>query len=619
MEKILKNPKIWLVQAGRRWLVVGAVLGAFAFLACGSVPAPEAPLTQQRPLVGMLEAASYPNSDTGLVLATMQQLLAAHRAREGYQYFGRLAEQQPARRVFFRSLQAVMQASMASDVPLLKRRAWVNDAITKLDEGARADPLLGRLARGLVFAGLPASFGKVQSSVDDLKSCLARRAELPFDVERGIYRALGDAQRKLGNEAVAAEMYTSAGIGTDAKATSVLGDLSVDGASGFRFGEKRLLREAEGVYVAEGYDFANIGFVVGRTSIVAIDAGTTEPTAREALGALRKVSTLPIKYVILTHGHWDHVGGLGALREPGTLVLAQAGFPSELERSRHYHPPFKYFFGDKPLVLEVKPDRLLSATETLREDGIELELIPAKSGETDDALFVRDKLHGVLFVGDAFMPYLGAPFVAEGSPEGYLGAIDQVLTLAPRRIVHGHPPLSRLFTPEVLPGLRDAVQALFARSLDAAYAARPLADLLHDNFLPESLRRAPKAVMPYLVLRDTFVQRTYAEHAGYWQGNGEGIEQFTRAEWAAALDAVSGSESGFVQGAEQLESRGDSALALRVAELGLLRYPNSNALRESRGRALGSLRSVNSTVNPFRFIVYSELASQPLAPVVLPP
>jgi hypothetical protein len=43
--------------------------------------------------------------------------------------------------------------------------------------------------------------------------------------------------------------------------------------------------------------------------------------------------------VILTHGQWHHVGGLAALREPGTTVLAQAGFPSELERSRLYHPP----------------------------------------------------------------------------------------------------------------------------------------------------------------------------------------------------------------------------------------------------------------------------------------
>jgi len=64
----------------------------------------------------------------------------------------------------------------------------------------------------------------------------------------------------------------------------------------------------------------------------------------------------------------------------------------------------------------------------------------------------------------------------------------------------------------------------------AARAARPLADLLDDDFLPASLRGAPAAVQPYLITRDTFVQRLYTEHAGYWQANGDGIDTFTRVD-----------------------------------------------------------------------------------------
>jgi hypothetical protein len=140
--------------------------------------------------------------------------------------------------------------------------------------------------------------------------------------------------------------------------------------------------------------------------------------------------------------------------------------------------------------------------------------------------------------------------------------------------------------------------------------------LLHDNFIPSSLRSTPAAVMPYLVARDTFVQRLYAEHAGYWQANGEGIENFTRAEWASALDELgANTEQSFAQAAERLERRGDSALALRVSELGLLRYPNSAALRASRTNALTTLRQINAQMNPFRFIVYSEWSGASLAPV----
>jgi glyoxylase-like metal-dependent hydrolase (beta-lactamase superfamily II) len=92
-----------------------------------------------------------------------------------------------------------------------------------------------------------------------------------------------------------------------------------------RFGEKRFVPEAEGVYVAEGYDFSNIVFIVAPKFVVAIDAGTTEETARDAVTALRRITQAPIKYVILTHGHWDHVGGLAAVREPGSTVIARAG------------------------------------------------------------------------------------------------------------------------------------------------------------------------------------------------------------------------------------------------------------------------------------------------------
>lgn len=605
----------------------GSFIGSLALASCGSVPPPAgatAPVTQPRPLTALLETAAYPNSDTVLILTTMQQLIATHQQWQGYAYFGRLADAQPERRALFRALQGTMQAGVAGDVPLLKRLAWVNDAIAKLDEGARANPLLGRFARGLVFAELPARFGKARQAINDLEASLAHGAQLPFGFERGIYRALGSAYRTLGDGPRSQQMLARAGLGTvdDPTVPRVLGNLSVDPVHGFRFGEKRLVREAEGVesvYVAEGYDFANISFIVTPTFVVAIDAGTTEESAREAVTALRRITPAPIKYVILTHGHWDHVGGISALREPGSTVIARAGFAEELEHSRSYHPPFQYFFGTGTMKLDVKPDRLITAPETITDGGLHLRLIPAMSGETPDALFIEDQPHGLLFVGDAFMPYAGAPFVAEGSAEGYLGAISMVLDLQPRRLIHGHPPLTAIFTMAAMPGLRDAMGALYQHGLAAARAARPIADVLHDDFLPESLRAAPAAVQPYLVARDTFIQRLYTRHAGYWQANGDGIDAFTRGEWAAAIDAVGGGDDGsFVRAARDLEARGDAALALHIADLGLVRHPTSARLRQLRERALTTLREIYSQTNPFRFIVYSEMAGRGLAPLDVP-
>jgi len=87
-----------------------------------------------------------------------------------------------------------------------------------------------------------------------------------------------------------------------------------------------LVRVGDGVYVAEGFDFGNIAFLVDPAGVIAIDAGTTAETAAAAKKALRQITDAPIRFVILTHSHWDHVGGLAAIREPGTMVIARANF-----------------------------------------------------------------------------------------------------------------------------------------------------------------------------------------------------------------------------------------------------------------------------------------------------
>jgi glyoxylase-like metal-dependent hydrolase (beta-lactamase superfamily II) len=589
------------------------VLGAAWAISCAEVR--PTPLTQHRELESLLEVAAYPNADTTVVLIAMQQLMATHQEWQGYEYFGRLAQEQPARRAFFRSLQAVMQARVANGVSLFRRVAWVEDAISKLDEGAAADPVLGRFARGLVFAELPKRFGKARQAIDDLEACRVNRAALPVALDRGTFRALASAYRTLGDEPHSLEMQARSGSSGDGS-PQVLGNISVDGTNGFRFTEKHFAREADGVYVAEGYDFANLSFIVTDAFVVAIDAGTTERTARDAMVELRKITRAPVKYVILTHGHWDHVGGLGAVREPGTLVIAQAGFAAELAKSRLYHPPFRNFFGSDPIPLDVHPDRLVKSRERLLDGDLDLELVPVHGGETDDALLVHDKKHDLLFVGDAFMPYLGAPFVAEGSPDGYLATLETIIQAKAHRLIHGHPPLTAFFTAAALPGLAVAMRELHERTVAAAQAARPIADALHDNFLPGSLRANPTAVLPYLITRDTFIQRTYAADAGYWQANGEGIDQFTRGEWAAALDLLGGgTDASFVRVVQQLDARGDTPLALRLADIGLVQYPESAKLRASRAHVLNGLLERYGQMNPFRFIVYSEWAAYSLPPL----
>jgi len=550
-------------------------------------------------------------------MALAGRLMAARRDAEGLVYFRERAASEPGRGLFI-SLEGVFQARQAGSVSLFRRVAWVNEAVAKLDRAVVLEPGLPRYLRGVVLAGLPERFGKAGAAVEDLTWVLDNKERFPAGLRRGAYYGLAQAYTTLGREAKAREALARSGAGRLDPAQPVfIADYSVSAQDGFRFRPPRLVELARGVHVAQGFDFGDIGFVSTDGGVVAIDAGTTAETARAALQAFRAVTPRPITHVILTHAHWDHIGGLSALLESNPQVIAQAEFASELRIVNGTGVPFRYFFGaaGSGRRYDVRPHHLVREPETLTVGGTQFGLYPARGGETVDALLIHVPDRGALFVGDAFMPYLGAPFVAEGSAEGLFETMALIRSLQPRVLVHGHPPLTDIFTVEALPAIEAALRELHQRVRTAVVEGRTLADLLHENILPASLREQPAGVMPYLVMRDNFVKRVYHQSTGYWKPDGEGMEVLARADWAAALDLLGGRrEQSFVRSVRELGERGDDVLALKLAQLGLVRYPASEALASLRRRALDNLRLRNQQLSPFKFIIYSEWAGAELSP-----
>jgi hypothetical protein len=219
---------------------------------------------------------------------------------------------------------------------------------------------------------------------------------------------------------------------------------------------------------------------------------------------------------------------------------------------------------------------------------------------------------GVLFVGDVFMPYFGAPFVAEGSVDGLLDTIGLIDGLAPKLLLHGHAPLTQNFTIATLDPLRDALATTRDAALAGIRTGETLSQLLGENLLPEVLASHPDAVLPYLLMRDNLIKRLFSQRTGYWKTDGEGIEVYSRPEWAAAVNLVGrGREEAFVEAATSLADRGDLGMSLEMARLGLALHPEDAALAQARQRALEGLR-VQEQFNPFKFIVYSEMANEGL-------
>ena len=580
--------------------------------------ADERPIVPDLELEALKEAVRWPKADVTAVMALAGRLMAGRRDAEGLAYFRERATSEPGRGLFL-ALEGVFQARQADSISLLRRVAWVNDAVAKLDRAVTLDPGLPRYLRGIVLAGLPSRFGKAQAAVDDLTWMLDNKERFPAGLRRAAYYGVAQAYTTLGREAEArAALARSGASRLDTAQPVFIADFSVSAREGFRFRPPRLVELVPGVHVAQGFDFGDIGFVSTDEGIVAIDAGTTQETARAALQALRRVTSRPISHVILTHAHWDHVGGLDALLESNPQVIAQAAFADELRIVNGTGVPFKYFFGaaGSGRRYEIRPHHLVRERETLMVGGTRFVLYPARGGETADALLIHVPDRGALFVGDAFMPYLGAPFVAEGSADGLFEVLTLIRSLQPRVLVHGHPPLTDIFTVDALPAIEAALRDLHQRIRAAVGEGRTLVEILHENILPASLRDHPAGVMPYLVMRDNFVKRVYHQSTGYWKPDGKGMEVLAPAEWAAALDLLGGQrEDAFVRTVRGLTERGDDVLALKLAQLGLVRYPSSEALATLRRRALDNLRARHQQLSPFKFIIYSEWAGAELSSV----
>ena len=584
-------------------------------------------------------AASWPGADRA-TLVTLATVLAATGAdRDGLDYFEALAASQPGQ-VLPLTLAGYFQVRSGADVPA---------GLAKLDDAASRDLGPAQYYRGLALAALLAEAGqagqagqaqqagqagqaeraeRAKQAVADLEFVLAVRDQFPSTMIRAVYHGLATAYAALGRDDLAARAAADSGLSsTPAQARLQFAGGWANAADGYRFSSPRIVEAAPGVRVAQGHDFADFGFVSTDSGVVAIDAGSAAHRVRAALAAAG-LHADDVGHVILTHAHFDHAGGIGALTGPGTRVIAQAGFPSELQLQHANVFPFRYFTGSgagfgstggDARPAEITVDRLIAEETTLSIGGTEFVLYPAAGGETSDALMVYLPASGVLFAGDVMMPYLGAPFFAEGSPGGLLDTLVLIAELNPRLLVHGHTTLTELFTVAAVPGLLAALTELRQQALAGIGRGLTLTGLLKASVLPEVLREHPAAVPAYLAICDHFVQRLYQQHSGYWQPDGQGLEPVAATDRAPALDLLAGGRpEPFASAARTLLAQRDPALALEIASAGLAVHPDARELAQLRHQALYRLMERHQLQDPFRFLIYAELAGVEIGPVATP-
>jgi quinoprotein relay system zinc metallohydrolase 2 len=220
---------------------------------------------------------------------------------------------------------------------------------------------------------------------------------------------------------------------------------------------------APGVFVHQGRvemqspenagDMANAGFVVGNESVAVIDTLGSAVVGERLHNAVRAVTKKPIRYVINTHMHPDHVFGNVVFKEDAPAYVANHKLGRGLaSRAERYLATSKRMLGDEAFkgIEVVLPTVQVDSTMSLDLGGRTLLLETQRTAHTDNDLTVTDSATSTMFLGDLLFS-VHVPTL-DGSILGWLALIDDLKKRNVARVVPGHGPhamqLPEAFDPE---------------------------------------------------------------------------------------------------------------------------------------------------------------------------
>jgi len=205
---------------------------------------------------------------------------------------------------------------------------------------------------------------------------------------------------------------------------------------------------APGIYVhqgahedlSEGYhgDICNVSFIIGDKGIAVIDTGGSFKVGQQLHEAIRKVSSLPILYVINTHVHPDHIFGNAAFIQDKPAFVGHAKLADAMERRRETYMRINSNWLGKDFAGSeiVKPTLLVQDQLELDLGNRKLQLAAYPTAHTNTDVTVMDSQTATLWAGDLL--FVERTPSIDGDLKGWLMVIERLQAIPAQQIVPGH-------------------------------------------------------------------------------------------------------------------------------------------------------------------------------------
>jgi len=354
---------------------------------------------------------------------------------------------------------------------------------------------------------------------------------------------------------------------------------------------------------------ANVYLVTTPEGNVIIDTGSKD-FAPEAKTLLIAESHAPVKYIILTHGHADHIGGIDLWKEPETQIIAQRNYVELVNYVTRlegfFAPRNAAAFGRAPEPVgpwagnfgaKVDPTILFDQEYRFTLGGVEFDLF-STPGETPDHLTVWIPAYKIAFIGDNYagagipepMSFPNMYAIRGTKPRwalDWITSIDKVLELKPDIVLNGHgdPIFGNEEITRRLKRYRDAIQYVHDETVKGMNSGKDVFTLMQEIKLPTSY-----GLSQVFGKVSWSVRGIYDGYAGWYDMNPSSMYELPVSVIYPDLVNLAGGPESIARLALQKVELGKPVEALHLTDVALAADQKNPAALNARIKALEYLR-----------------------------